>query len=105
MREYSKIISNNTFVALKCKYFVHLIKFFFIICYFFFVDKGLKSPRLFQLLLNDDQNTSAIIMNAIRDIIKCKRNLLDQIDEKTLYSFLDELIYKMATCELIETGL
>ena len=67
--------------------------------------KGLKSQRLFQLLLNDEQYSSSIVMNAVKDIFKTKRNLIKQFDEKTIYLYLDELIYKMATVEISEAGL
>ncbi len=60
---------------------------------------------MFQLLLNDEQNTSVCVMNAYKDIFKIKRNLLTQFDEKSLNLLLDEIIYKMATSELVEVGL
>ncbi len=65
----------------------------------------MKSQRLFQLLLNDEQNTSISVMNSYKDIFKLKRNLLSQFDEKSLNLLLDEIIYKMATSELAEVGL
>jgi hypothetical protein len=65
----------------------------------------LKSQRLFQLLLSDEQNTSAIVINAVKELIKIKRNLFTQLDEKTVYLYLDELVYKMATTDLDDVGM
>ena len=65
----------------------------------------MKSQRLFQLLLSDEQNTSAIVINAVKELIKIKRNLLTQLDEKTVYLYLDELVYKMATTDLDDVGM
>ena len=57
------------------------------------------------MLLNDEQYTSSIVLNAVKEILKIKRNLIKQLDEKTIYLYLDELIYKMATTEVSEAGL
>lgn len=65
----------------------------------------MKSQRLFQLLLSDEQNTSAIVINAVKELIKIKRNLFTQLDEKTVYLYLDELVYKMATTDLDDVGM
>ena len=66
---------------------------------------GIKSQRLFQLLLNDEQYTAAIVIQSVKELFKIKRNLIRQLDEKTVYLYLDELIYKMATTETTEAGL
>ena len=65
----------------------------------------MKSQRLFQLLLADEQNTAAIVINAVKELIKIKRNLFTQLDEKTVYLYLDELVYKMATTDLDDAGM
>ena len=44
-------------------------------------------------------------MNTVKEIFKIKRNLIRQLDEKTVFLYLDELIYKMATNETTEAGL
>ena len=67
--------------------------------------KGLKSQRLFQLLLTDEQNTSTVIINNLRDLIVIKRDLMNQMGDKSLFLIIDEIIYKMATSELKEVGL
>lgn len=83
MSEYIKIITNNQFIALKC----------------------LKSQRLFNLLLNDEQYTSAIMLNTYNSLININKSLLSQLDEKSLNLLLDEIVYKMATCELADCGM
>ena len=65
----------------------------------------MKSQRLFQLFLSDEQNTSMIVMYAYRDLFKIKSDLINKLDEKGLFLILDEIIYKMATSELKEVGL
>jgi hypothetical protein len=64
----------------------------------------LKSERLLQLLLNDEQFTSAIVMNVYREVISMKINSIKQLDEKYFIFILDEVVYKLAVSELIETG-
>lgn len=48
--------------------------------------------------------TASIVMNTFSDIFKVKRSILKQIDEKALFYLLDEIIYKMASCELPTAG-
>ena len=67
--------------------------------------KGLKSQRLFQLFLNDEQNTSAIVMNTIKELFKIKSDLINKLGEKHLFLILDEILYKMATSDLKEVGM
>ncbi len=64
----------------------------------------MKSERLLQLLLNDEQFTSAIVMNVYREVISMKINSIKQLDEKYFIFILDEVVYKLAVSELIETG-
>ena len=66
---------------------------------------GINSQRLFQLLLTDEQNTSAIVMNTLKSIFMIKRSNITKMPEKTVNLFLDEIIYKMATSELRDAGL
>lgn len=68
------------------------------------LSKGLKSQRLAQLLLSDEHNTSAAVMLAIKEIIQIRRNLITQLDEKTLHYILDEIVYKLAMSEINEVG-
>ena len=65
----------------------------------------MRSQRLFQLFLNDEQNTSSIVMNTLKDIFKIKLDLISKLGEKTLFLILDEIMYKMATSDLKEVGL
>ncbi len=65
----------------------------------------MRSQRLFQLFLNDEQNTSSIVMNTLKDIFKIKSDLISKLGEKTLFLILDEIMYKMATSDLKEVGL
>jgi hypothetical protein len=65
----------------------------------------LRSQRLFQLFLNDEQNTSAIVMNTIKELLKIKSDLINKLGEKHLIVILDEILYKMATSDLKEVGM
>ena len=65
----------------------------------------MRSQRLFQLFLNDEQNTSAIVMNTIKDLFKIKSDLINKLGEKNLILILDEILYKMATSDLKEVGM
>ena len=56
------------------------------------------------MLLNDEQSTSACIMDTYRGLINLKRHLLGQLDDKAVNLLLDEIVYKMATANLAETG-
>lgn len=60
---------------------------------------------MFQLFLNDEQNTSAIVMYTLKELFKIKSDLISKLDEKSLFLILDEIMYKMATSELKEVGL
>ena len=66
--------------------------------------QGIKSERLLQLLLNDEQFTSAIVMSTYREIVLAKKSILRQLDDKTLFYILDEVVYKLATSDLTEIG-
>ncbi len=59
---------------------------------------------MLQLLLNDEQLTSSQTMLTYRDILSFKTKYTNQIEEKLLYSILDEVVYKLATSELSELG-
>ncbi len=65
----------------------------------------MRSQRLFQLFLNDEQNTSAIVMNTIKELLKIKSDLINKLGEKHLIVILDEILYKMATSDLKEVGM
>ena len=107
MKEYAKINVNNSFIALKSKAKFRMFSFLDLQIDFFPVNStltGLKSQRLAQLLLSDEHNTSAAVMLAIKDIIQIKRNLITQLDEKTLHLILDEIVYKLAMSEMNEVG-
>ncbi len=65
----------------------------------------MRSQRLFQLFLNDEQNTSAIVMNTIKELLKIKSDLINKLGEKHLILILDEILYKMATSDLKEVGM
>lgn len=81
--EYTKLNENNSFIVLK----------------------SLNSQRLFQILLTDEQNSSAIVMNTLRALFMIKRSFISKLPEKTTHIILDEVIYKLATSDLREAGL
>ncbi len=66
---------------------------------------GLKSQRLSQLLVSDEQNTSAMVMTAIKEIFQAKKKLISQLDEKTIHLFLDEAMYKLVISDINKVGL
>ncbi|RMZ93603.1 IQ calmodulin-binding motif-containing, partial [Brachionus plicatilis] len=80
--EYCKIVSNHSYLA----------------------QKSFNSQRLFQLLLNDDQKTTTVVIQTYNSILNTKNSILRTLPESVLNSFLDEIIYKLASNEQSETG-
>jgi hypothetical protein len=82
MESYRTFIANNSYIALGC----------------------LKSKRLTQLLLNDEQTTSTSVIDTLRRIFEIKYDILERLDDKTLYLILDEIIYKIVNSESPDVG-
>ena len=105
MQEYSRVNSNNSFILLKSelsnfnKYKLNIS----LINSFFF--KDLSSQRLFKLLLTDEQNTATTVINTFKNMFMIKKSSISKLSEKTLLLILNEVIYKMVSCDLKETGL
>ncbi|NWH82442.1 IQCB1 protein, partial [Piaya cayana] len=57
----------------------------------------LQNDHFQQLLMTDDVETAVIMMSVLQSVLKVNSSLLLQVDEKTLHSVLDELIYRLSS--------
>ncbi|NXP48252.1 IQCB1 protein, partial [Heliornis fulica] len=57
----------------------------------------LQNYHFLQLLITDDVETAVLMMSVLHNILRVNSSVLLQIDEETLYSVFDELIYKLSS--------
>jgi hypothetical protein len=56
------------------------------------------------LLIADELETATIVINVLKDLFSIQINVIHKLDEKTLNSILDEVIYKLTTSDLLEVA-
>ncbi|XP_048728739.1 IQ calmodulin-binding motif-containing protein 1-like [Ostrea edulis] len=56
----------------------------------------LESPWLLQLLISDDPSAVSGIMELLPKILRCNKNIINDIDKKLKFSIMDELVYKLS---------
>ncbi|XP_005244310.2 IQ calmodulin-binding motif-containing protein 1 isoform X1 [Falco peregrinus] len=57
----------------------------------------LQNDHFLQLLITDDVETAVITMSVLHNILRVNSSVLYQVDEETLHSVLDELVYKLSS--------
>uniref|UniRef100_A0A8C0FAV5 IQ motif containing B1 n=1 Tax=Bubo bubo TaxID=30461 RepID=A0A8C0FAV5_BUBBB len=57
----------------------------------------LQNDHFLQLLITDDVETAIIMMSVLHNIVRVNSSVLLQVDEETLHSVLDELVYKLSS--------
>ncbi|KAF4796978.1 hypothetical protein TURU_081330 [Turdus rufiventris] len=57
----------------------------------------LQNDCFLQLLITDDVETAIIMMSVLHNILRINSSVLLQVEEKTLHSVLDELVYKLSS--------
>ncbi|XP_009909494.2 IQ calmodulin-binding motif-containing protein 1 [Dryobates pubescens] len=57
----------------------------------------LQNDHFLQLLVTDDVETAAITMSVLHHILRVNSSVLLEVDEETLHSVLDELVYKLSS--------
>ncbi|NXW83278.1 IQCB1 protein, partial [Alopecoenas beccarii] len=57
----------------------------------------LQNDHFLQLLITDDIETAIITMSILHNILRVNSSVLLQVDEETLHSILDELVYKLSS--------
>ncbi|NWW54804.1 IQCB1 protein, partial [Pedionomus torquatus] len=57
----------------------------------------LQNDHFLQLLITDDVETAIIMMSLLHNILRVNSSVLLQVDEETLHSVLDELVYKLSS--------
>ncbi|XP_062354380.1 IQ calmodulin-binding motif-containing protein 1 isoform X3 [Cinclus cinclus] len=57
----------------------------------------LQNDRFLQLLITDDVETAIIMMSVLHNILRINSSVLLQVEEETLHSVLDELVYKLSS--------
>ncbi|KAM4668514.1 IQ calmodulin-binding motif-containing protein 1 isoform 3-T5 [Amazona ochrocephala] len=57
----------------------------------------LQSDHFLQLLITDDVETAILMMSVLHNLLKVNSSALLQVDEETLHSVLDELVYKLSS--------
>ncbi|XP_053926312.1 IQ calmodulin-binding motif-containing protein 1 isoform X1 [Cuculus canorus] len=57
----------------------------------------LQNDHFLQLLVTDDVETAIIMMSVLHSVLKVNGSVLLQVDEKTLHSVLDELVYRLSS--------
>lgn len=56
------------------------------------------------MLIADELETATIVINVLKDLFSIQINVIHKLDEKTLNSILDEVIYKLTTSDLLEVA-
>ncbi|XP_035427090.1 IQ calmodulin-binding motif-containing protein 1 isoform X1 [Cygnus atratus] len=57
----------------------------------------LQNDHFLQLLVTDNVETAVIMMSVLQSILGVNSSVLLQVDEETLHSVLDELVYKLSS--------
>ncbi|XP_010133193.1 PREDICTED: IQ calmodulin-binding motif-containing protein 1, partial [Buceros rhinoceros silvestris] len=57
----------------------------------------LQNDHFLQLLITDDVETAVITMSVLRSVLRVNSSVLLQVNEETLHSLLDELVYKLSS--------
>ncbi|XP_049660096.1 IQ calmodulin-binding motif-containing protein 1 isoform X1 [Accipiter gentilis] len=57
----------------------------------------LQNDHFLQLLVTDDVETAITMMSVLHNILRVNSSVLLQVDEETLHSVLDELVYKLSS--------
>ncbi|NXN53058.1 IQCB1 protein, partial [Rynchops niger] len=57
----------------------------------------LQNDHFLQLLITDDVETAIKMMSVLHNILRVNSSVLLQVDEETLHSVLDELVYKLSS--------
>ncbi|XP_054133949.1 IQ calmodulin-binding motif-containing protein 1 [Melozone crissalis] len=57
----------------------------------------LQNDRFLQLLITDDVETTIVMMSVLHNILRINSSVLLQVEEETLHSVLDELVYKLSS--------
>ncbi|NXY67320.1 IQCB1 protein, partial [Glareola pratincola] len=57
----------------------------------------LQNDHFLQLLITDDVETAIIMMSVLHSTLRVNSSVLLQVDEETLHSLLDELVYKLSS--------
>lgn len=57
----------------------------------------LQNDHFLQLLITDDVETAVLMMSVLHNLLKVNSSVLLQVDEETLHSVLDELVYKLSS--------
>ncbi|XP_005512384.2 IQ calmodulin-binding motif-containing protein 1 isoform X1 [Columba livia] len=57
----------------------------------------LQNDHFLQLLITDDTETAIITMSILHSIFRVNSSVLLRVDEETLHSILDELVYKLSS--------
>ncbi|KAF1606746.1 IQ calmodulin-binding motif-containing protein 1, partial [Eudyptes chrysolophus] len=58
---------------------------------------ALQNDHFLQLLITDDVETAVMMMSVLHNILRVNSSVLLQVDEETLHSVLDELVYKLSS--------
>ncbi|KAK3591386.1 hypothetical protein CHS0354_005304 [Potamilus streckersoni] len=66
--------------------------------------KLIESPWLLQLLITDDAETVTQVMDMLPKVIRANWVVLKKTNQKTLYSIMDELIYKLSVDSNVNVG-
>ncbi|XP_033729194.1 IQ calmodulin-binding motif-containing protein 1-like [Pecten maximus] len=64
----------------------------------------IESPWLLQLLISDDADTVAGVMDLLPKILRVNRKLLKELDTKLVNSIMDELVYKLSVNNEVQIG-
>ncbi|XP_043930956.1 IQ calmodulin-binding motif-containing protein 1 [Protopterus annectens] len=65
--------------------------------HFMLAQHVLRSDHFLQLIITDDIETGTVMMSALQNIIRVNSSIFTNLDEKTICSILDELVYKLSS--------
>lgn len=101
------ILASNVLQAItehKCKttgYFENIIDSLLSICRHHkpCVQRVVRSPYLLHMLITDNTDMANVILTALGNLLNVDQHCLIELPPETLYSILDELVYKMSGSE------
>ncbi|XP_070535462.1 IQ calmodulin-binding motif-containing protein 1-like [Ptychodera flava] len=70
----------------------------------FLATNVLRSNYLLQMMITEDIETSIALMNLVQSMIRASTQVLSSLDEKVVFSILDELVYKLSAFTEADIG-
>ncbi|XP_077993838.1 IQ calmodulin-binding motif-containing protein 1-like [Glandiceps talaboti] len=70
----------------------------------FLATNVLRSNYLLQMMITEDVETSISLMNLVQSMVRANMQVLQTLDEKVMFSIIDELVYKLSAFTDADVG-